>query len=308
MVDAWGLRFFLLDENDGLWRVSQRVAQELITGRTRLPQFASKRVRAVDAYVTLDARKPVRLESARGSYWNFDKSGRWFLPRSARGLIMDTIDFAPPKEGNVVPLSEFSKRLLKSRERWKLSPHEITLIVHAIWPEQAGRPTKLPPFIQGNRERKPPMTYEAKNARSELSDHVFKASLIIDRLSPPSLKALVADLDDQEPDDMLELWRGIADACRRKLAIEQARRRDKGEWRAEVEVIRWEDGRHGRVGQSVFSESVQTTSRKAAVKAGRELLKKHADHFDTDCTVEVNLLTGIEWERRGAPDSTSETE
>lgn len=305
-MESLSLRYFLVDEDDRLWRVSQRVAQELVTGRERLPQFANKTVRAIEVAIWLVGGEPEEVDTIYGSYWRFDATGRWFLDRRTRALIMGMVGIAEEVNGNVIPSSEFNRRLFRARERWDPTPRIVTEIVHSIWPEQAGRKVDLPPFIRGIRRRKPPMTYEAKQARRDLMESVITANAIIEDLSEPSLKALIANLEEADPDDFLEVWQGIVAACRRRLSIAQAKRREKGVWYAEVEAIRWEGAHYSGTGRTVADEHIKAASRKGAVKAGRDLLKKFAQYFDEEHTVEVTLWTGIEWERHHGVDSGQE--
>src|SRR3546814_8909646 len=53
------------------------------------------------------------------------------------------------------------------QNRWKPTSADITRIVYAIWPEQAGGSGARPKWIRGARKRRPPMTYAAKNALRE---------------------------------------------------------------------------------------------------------------------------------------------
>src|SRR3546814_8110014 len=53
------------------------------------------------------------------------------------------------------------------QNRWKPTSADITRIVYAIWPEQAGGSGARPKWIRGARKRRPPMTYAAKNRSEE---------------------------------------------------------------------------------------------------------------------------------------------
>ena len=48
---------------------------------------------------------------------------------------------------------------------WTPTPVEVTAIVHAIWPETAGRPVQLPGFAHGQTRRRYPVSSKAQHAK-----------------------------------------------------------------------------------------------------------------------------------------------
>jgi hypothetical protein len=63
-----------------------------------------------------------------------------------------------------------------------------------------------------------------------------------------------------------------------------------------VTATTWSNDAHHSTGEERSLEHRKCKGRQAAVVAARELLKKHADVFSDDTTVEVEIAPEVEWE------------
>jgi hypothetical protein len=70
-----GYRLLLLDEQDRLYRLSQRAINGLYDGTKRLPQFAGKRLRAIHIIVQFEHRKLVNVKTLQFRYLEFCATG-----------------------------------------------------------------------------------------------------------------------------------------------------------------------------------------------------------------------------------------
>jgi hypothetical protein len=70
-----GLRFYLFEADGSLRRLSTRVADGLIRGEDRLPQYAGQRLRFALAILLLDGGRPASVDKVEGSWWEFGADG-----------------------------------------------------------------------------------------------------------------------------------------------------------------------------------------------------------------------------------------
>jgi hypothetical protein len=70
-------RMFLLDQDDGLYRLSNTKFEQMLRNPTscRLPRFAGARVRMADVGVQLQDRKPIRVVWITFGFLTFDSDG-----------------------------------------------------------------------------------------------------------------------------------------------------------------------------------------------------------------------------------------
>ncbi len=141
------------------------------------------------------------------------------------------------------------------------------------------------------------MTHEAKHVEHECNSPVSRIVMEISKLSDPSLKALIAKLEESEDEEApghREVWQGLRRAADKILAISKARKSSKGKWFAVAErFIQYEV--QPPTARSDIIESVECSGKKAAIARCRELIKNHADEFDELVTVEVQMYPEIEW-------------
>lgn len=121
------IRYYLATEQ-GLFRLPQRLHQDLINGKRSLRQFASSDQRVLEVFAR-QLTASTFVVSAHGVVYRFDQHG---------GLILDVRDalddlLNPVSEGNVVKLDR-AKRARARRERstWKPSRSLIDLVKHDI--------------------------------------------------------------------------------------------------------------------------------------------------------------------------------
>lgn len=292
-------RFYLFPHDDGEpVRMSNRLADDLVSGRDTLKQFAGTRQRVLIAFLTFQDGKPQRLLRADGSIWVFDHEGgiREGL-REALALVMDLMP-TPQQTGTVVELRPRVKRQRLEKEfRWEPGPSDIERVIADIWPTKRSDRLKA---LNSNMKRKPPLTYEARRALGAVTENFWKVPFEIERLKEPSLKSFVAEVRQRanSDPDFRHLYRAVADMAEWQLEVEKRRRTGKGIWYAVVEVLMWRDG----VGETLARYYERFSNRDDAVVAARRLLAEHADGFSHTTTVEAELLTELEWERRAYPD------
>ncbi len=300
------LRYFVFEHDGALRQVPRRVLEGLHQGRDRLPQYAGQTVRVAGVTIETEAGKPVRILRVAGSIWQFDDRGRFSREQresSFEGLRLALEEtHARPAASGAARVVDISRRLRRLRweERWSWdpTPPEITRLVHAIWPETAGRPVARATFVRGVRRRRLPMSYKAKSITREIGTSLFDIGRRLEELGETDLKAFAGQARDKLKDyDVVEreLWRGLAAAAEARLAVLKARRTNKGRWYASVEAITWE-GPDRSTGRSDELEHVVCDSRSEAETAGRELLKKYADRFNYRTEIEVHLTPEIEWQ------------
>jgi len=123
------VRHLLIDQNDAVIRLSNRVFQRLwdnSQGDTVL-QFAGCRVRWAEAVVELQDRKPVRMLRVVFSYLYFDHQGRLdrnkVMKDAALKMEAGIGSILPMKSGSVIHASaRFAARRRNHQAIWKPSP------------------------------------------------------------------------------------------------------------------------------------------------------------------------------------------
>lgn len=312
---GYGIRYFLIEQDGTLRQVSQRVTNGLRQGIDRLPQYAGQSLRVANVYLDTEQGKPRRIFRIEGGIWHFDAQGGWDEDARTDRLraAMEALDshgrpaeakLAVSAGGPVVDISaKLDRQRWERRHRWEPDQKTINQIIHAIWPETAGRPVERPKTTPGTRRRKPPMTYQSERAMREVADVISSTSFNIGDLGLVDVKAFIAACRERsekaEPVDA-ELWLGAVRAGERRLAILEARRSPKGKWYAAVERIDWK-GPDRREGAGTVLEVRECDGRKAAVAASRELLRKYADLFDA--TVQIDVECYPEIEHQGRPEA-----
>lgn len=278
--------------------MSTRLVDGLVLGKETLPQFSETRQRVLSTNVDVDEGKPQRLTSTEGTIWIFDHEGGIQAGlREAFALTMELMP-TPKKDATVVELRpRVKKNILEEEFRWEPGKHDIERVVADIWPKQKSDRLKA---LNSNTKRKPPLTYEARRAIGATSEAFWKIPYEIEKLKEPSLRSFMAEArhrSNHDP-DFSHLYRAIADMAEWQLEIEKRRRTGKGVWYAVVEVMMWRDG----VGEAVSRYYERCSNRDDAVAAARCLLAKHAHEFSDMTTVEAELLTDLEWNRRDYSD------
>lgn len=157
-----GHRNFLFEPDGTIRRIAQRVMDGMCWDRDRMPQYAGQRLRYAVAFLALHQGKPVEIVEIQGSYLEFDRHGRiggaLLTAARERMNVYHELENAATS-GPVIDVSaRIRARRMEETQRWQPTPAEVTQLVHAIWPETAGRPHVRPKFAPGVRRRKPHTT------------------------------------------------------------------------------------------------------------------------------------------------------
>jgi predicted RNase H-like HicB family nuclease len=292
-----GIRHFLFEPDGTLKHLPIRVANGLMRGNDTLPEYTNQRIRGLRVVLDVEDRKPVAITSFEADIWRFDESGsvqQNFVNAAfaARQTFDDMRRELHQSPGAIVSVrARMARRQWERENRWKPTDTDMARVVDAIWPEASGRPVERLQSITGTAKRRLPVTYQAKNAISQILHPTFDIRHAFERLGDKDLAAFIQEAEERlgDPIDFVgnEIWKGIAAAARKDLDIRKARKTSKGKWFAAIEKTH---------DQSVTTvEFRECDGRAAAVKAAREMLAKHSELFDANTTVEALLYPEIEW-------------
>jgi hypothetical protein len=108
------IRYYLSTE-EGLFRIPQRLHQELLEGTRMLPEFASSEQRVLEV-VARPLTRSTYVFSARGLVYPFDQTGSLVFDLS--DVLDDVLE--PVREGNVIHLDRAKQsRHNKRKRRWR---------------------------------------------------------------------------------------------------------------------------------------------------------------------------------------------
>lgn len=289
--------YLFLDEGEPL-RMSRRLVEGLIFGNDSLPQYAGTRQRVLSAMLELDGGKPARIWRTEASIWEFDEEGgiREGLHK-ALGLAMELMPTSQSDDTVVELRPHTKKKKLEKEYRWEPQKSDIDRVISDIWPKKKADRLKS---VTGLAKRKPPLTWDAKQAINEISSNFWKISHAIEGLKEPSQKSFGCEARERartDP-DFPHLYRALADMSDWCLEVQKRKRTGKGTWYGVVEVMLWRDG----VGEAAERFFEKHDGRDDAVLAVRRMLAEHAHKFNDYTTVEAELLTDLEWEQRAYPE------
>lgn len=313
MAQSTGLRYFLFEADGTLRRLPKRTVDGMIRGEDRMLQYAGRRLRAASAWVLFDGGTPIKLLKVEGDWWVFDAQGR--TQRGHMEAMRAAMNAAPDYgtggtgERNGDSFQQRSaQQQLERHWRWTPTPVEVTAIVHAIWPEAAGRPVPLPGFARGQARRRYPVSSKAKYAREKCQKHIWGLSRVIEELGEHDLKGLAGSVDEdgRETGEGTEhLWQGVRGIAEWELRRRKARRTRSGTWYAWVRSMTREAA-NANLYRSELLEHLACKGRDAAVKASRELLAKHAGKLDHETQIEADVCPEIEWPAHQIPNADDE--
>ncbi len=292
-------RAYIFAENGELKRVPRHVCDLLVFGRDAIPDYAGTKQRVAQVLIENDERRPVRILDVRGSFWTFDEHGRIDAGMlNSMGEWMDAFGFGynPDRNrGKVVSLvPEIKKRDYNERHRWDVTVDVVDRIAADLWPGVNGAASDVA-TVKGVRPKRPPLTYEAKNALNEIGPLLLSVPHKLEDLSENALKGLAFEArrtatNDENP----ELWEALASVCERLRELRARQRTGKGVWYAMLEASHWDDPTQRSARCFVIAHE-RCEGKRAAVEAARKLLRTHADRFDAQTTLDVSVKSEREW-------------
>ena len=153
---GFGYRYFLFEQDGTIKHIPHRVVEGLYQREDRLPEYAGQTIRIVFVEIVVKDRRPIRTQYVLGHIWKFDSLGGFdeefedAQSRDMAELVASGLGLEPVGDGTVVPFAaKVAWGRMNAKFQWKPTPADITRIVHAIWPEAAGRPIKRPQTITG---------------------------------------------------------------------------------------------------------------------------------------------------------------
>ena len=292
-------RTYIFAESGQMKRVPRRISDGLTFGHDGIPEFAGTKQRIAEALIENEGQKPVRILDVRGSYWEFDDTGRVDVSLSASlSEWMDAFGFGSPatrETGRVVSLvPEIKKRDFNARHRWDVTRDDVDRIAADIWPGINGAAEDIA-TVKGVKPKRPPLTYEARKALNEIGPLLLSVTHKLEDLSENGLKGLAFEArrtatNDENP----ELWNALAIVCERLRELRTRQRTGKGIWYAVLEASHWDDPTQRSARCFVLAHE-KCDGKNAAVEAARQLLRTHAERFDAETTIDVSVRSELEW-------------
>jgi len=299
-------RFYIFEEGGALKRVPQRIHDALVFGEDSIPEYADTRQRVAQVLIENESGKPVRILDVQGSYWIFDKQGRIDKGLQSRLALAMELAFSNPtnRKGKVVDLRpELKRKKFEEEHRWELTVEEVNRIAVDLWPHLAD--AQEVQTIKGKAPKRPPLTYEAKNAVSEITSKIGAISRELEDLSEPALKGLVFEANRMAKayDEDRHLWNAVALEADRQREIKARHRTGKGVFYAVLRVWHHVSPREMREADTI---EVKCQGKKAAVEAARRLLAENAHRFSEDVTIDAEVISELEWAPNGKPEQDDE--
>jgi hypothetical protein len=182
---------------------------------------------------------------------------------------------------------------VRIKHRWHLTKEHLDWIAADIWPSENGRPAHIT-TATGKVPRKPPLTYDAKQAFREIDVKLATVTFELEKLAEPGLKGLAFEAREKAEEEA-GLWAGLADECDRLREVRARRRTGRGIWYAVIEAERpdADDVNLTHIDDVAFEKC---TGRKAAAEAARRLLKEHAGTLRENLMLRSALYCELEWE------------
>ncbi|WP_375458296.1 hypothetical protein [uncultured Enterovirga sp.] len=289
---------YLLEEDGVLRKVPRRVCDGLVHGNDALPAYAGTRQRMVGLVVENVNGKPVRILDAEGSYWSFDQAGKIDHDLHRQAAIALSYAFGerkePASEGKVVDLRpDFKKKQWQSQNKWNVTAEILDRITADLWPGSAQAEQLL--SVKGSSAKRPPLTYEARSAVSELGSKIGSIVIELEALSETALKGLIFEARETAAQEAEHrpLWEGVATQADRIREIKARRRTGTGIWFAVLRVWHQVSDREMREMDTV---EVRCKGREAAAEAAQNLLRENAHRFSENVTIQAELLSDLEWQ------------
>ena len=274
---GFGRRHYLVHDDGTVERIPERVINGMIHGHDALPEYAGRAIRNLFVALETVDGKPDRITYTEGAVLRFDTDGR--IDRSLRDSlveILNEVDGSTAPKSNVVPLAAKLHGGRRRRDYWEPTPSILEKVAADIWGADDAAGADRVRLLKGEAPKPPSISFEARNAVSELRSGVWRAMSALTDLSEHSLKGASfllreAATDDPEVSAVLDAFAAAAD---RRREIKARHRRGNGVWVAIIDITEWEPGR--RVGQQVQCVAQKHKGRDAAVAAARQMLAEHA--------------------------------
>lgn len=289
------IRHYVIEETGSLKRIPRRITEALVFGEDAIPGYAGTRQRIATAVIENEGAKAVRILDVQGSFWEFDEDGR--INEGLQQTVGEAMSFAfESKSGNgkvVDIIPEIKRRQFHANHRWDPTKDEIDRLAADIWPAFNGAASSEIKTVKGKAPKKPPLTYEAKEALREISEKIGSIAVQLEFLKEPALKGLAFEARrTAESREEPALWRGVADECDRRREILARHRTGKGVWYAVVEIFYKEEASVSRSVDLIFKKC---QGRDAAVETARKLIVENAHKFSDVVSVVPDVYCDLEW-------------
>lgn len=292
---ALTLRCYLFEDGGAIKRISRRVLEGLVFGKDAMPGYANSVQRVATAIIENETGKPIKIVDAWGEFFTFDEEGK--IDEALRQSAAEVMSLVPTpgiRSGNVVSLSpSLKRRQFREKHRWDLTKEHLDWIASDLWPKDDDATQKIP-VAAGREPRRPPLTYEAKEALRKIEEKLASVGFELDRLSEPALKGLAFEAR-RKAEAQSGLWAGVAEECDHLREIKVRRRTGRGIWYAVIEAERPDpnDADVTHIDDLAFEKC---QGKKAAAEAARRLLKEHAGSLREDLMLRSALYCELEWE------------
>ncbi len=292
---SFSRRVYIVEASGKVRRVPARVSDALPFGQDAIPEYAGARQKVAEIVVENEGGKPIGIRRVSGSYWSFDDRGRidYDLRRSAWDAISTYVE-RPTTNSDVLDIGpELKRKRWEEQNRWDVTPEILSIITADLWP---GLPTVADvDLVKGRAPERPPLPSEARSVLREIKSKLGSMTWEIDKLSEPALKGLAFEMRQMAvvESGAASIWLGFAAHADRAREIKRRRRSGKGIWYAVLHV--WDrDPDRSMTEVRTFEERCE--GKKAAIVAAREMLRKHADKFDDQFSINAEVLSELEWQ------------
>jgi hypothetical protein len=186
---------------------------------------------------------------------------------------------------------ELKRRRWEAENRWDLSKEDLDRIAADLWPELDA--LEEVQVVRGKAPKRPPLTYEAKNAISEIDSKLYMLGFEIQKLSEVALKgfAFEALRHARTSDELKPLWEGIAAVAEHHRELKARHRTGRGAWYAVLHLFRKEQNMCTEIDH--LHERCET--RKAAVEVVKRLVAENVHRLGEDIMIETEIVSELEW-------------
>ena len=169
-------RIYVFDEKDQLHRIGQDLYGDLRFEDGEIGELKNQIVRI--AYVSIETvdGKPSEISQVFGERWSMNRYGQpdartRKLFREYRRQAFHRPDRAASAntDDDVVDLERlFAEKQVQNALSWEPTDHEVTLIIHDVWPETAGKKITHASFLKSSEAKRPPLSFDARHTFDDL--------------------------------------------------------------------------------------------------------------------------------------------